>query len=108
MLLCLWGSSLSIAFIHHVLSKGTGVHLTDRLQAEHQRVYDAWFDNLNQGTGDDLLTGEQVREMFLHSQVSNDILLKVWSLSDRHKRRVLDRQDFYVRAFLLHSCLAFS
>lgn len=53
-----------------------------------------------------LLTGEKARDIFLKSQLSNDQLLKIWSLADTRDRGALDAADFAIAMYFIHGLMS--
>lgn len=67
------------------------------LPPKHQQVYDFWFDQLDKANKcGGTLTGAIIAGVFPRSGLSKETLATIWKLSDRRKRRTLDRDDFYI------------
>lgn len=53
---------------------------------------------------DGYLSGGDARQVLLSSGLDADVLRDIWSLSDFEKRGKLDREEFILAMFLVHSC----
>ncbi|KIK63762.1 hypothetical protein GYMLUDRAFT_196623 [Collybiopsis luxurians FD-317 M1] len=58
------------------------------------------------GPKDGLLSGEQARDIFLRSRLSNDKLLQIWNLADTQDRGALDSTDFAIGMYLIQGVMS--
>eukprot|EP00027_Filamoeba_sp_ATCC50430_P019200 CAMPEP_0168573870 /NCGR_PEP_ID=MMETSP0413-20121227/18770_1 /TAXON_ID=136452 /ORGANISM="Filamoeba nolandi, Strain NC-AS-23-1" /LENGTH=114 /DNA_ID=CAMNT_0008607159 /DNA_START=160 /DNA_END=501 /DNA_ORIENTATION=+ len=73
---------------------------TWEITPELQTEFDAQFQT-DDKDHDGYITGEQARKIFARSGLSNEILGKIWSLSDRTKDGKLDIREYNVAMFLI-------
>mmetsp|Transcript_23489 Transcript_23489/g.32855 ORF Transcript_23489/g.32855 Transcript_23489/m.32855 type:complete len:768 (-) Transcript_23489:959-3262(-) len=73
---------------------------TWEITPELQTEFDAQFQT-DDKDHDGYITGEQARKIFARSGLSNEILGKIWSLSDRSKDGKLDIREYNVAMFLI-------
>ncbi|KAF9036984.1 hypothetical protein BDZ89DRAFT_1130017 [Hymenopellis radicata] len=68
----------------------------------------AKFQNMFQKTGpsNGLLSGEQARDIFVKSKLSNEKLGQIWTLADTHDRGSLDATDFTIAMYLIQGAMS--
>ncbi|KAJ3983914.1 hypothetical protein F5890DRAFT_1595665 [Lentinula detonsa] len=55
---------------------------------------------------DGLLSGEQARDIFVKSRLSNDKLLQIWNLADTQDRGALDSTDFGIGMYFIQGVMS--
>lgn len=73
------------------------------IQGEEKKKFETIFDSLHPVNGK--LGGDRVKPIFLNSKLSNEILGKVWELSDIDKDGQLDKDEFCVAMHLVYKAL---
>lgn len=73
------------------------------IQGEEKKKFETIFDSLHPINGK--LGGDRVKPILLNSKLSNEILGKVWELSDIDKDGQLDKDEFSVAMHLVYKAL---
>ncbi|KAI8069894.1 hypothetical protein BC940DRAFT_17332 [Gongronella butleri] len=88
----------------NLLAPALGTHQVDaiswKISPEEKQRYRAIFEAWAAGSG--YLSGDQARQVFLQSGVSEQDLMKIWTLADRDNRGSLDVDEFAIAMHLIY------
>lgn len=71
-----------------------------KLKPQEQAFYDKLFIDADRSKAG-VLDGGSIKDLFMRSQVPKATLAEIWNLSDRSRRKALDRDDFYMACRLI-------